>query len=88
MLAGSFGPHYDSEAERRPLFRRLVSDGTLSAGLACDDGAAAHFVDDALAELIADRPRAGGYQVTPDGAGATIEQPLEARFLGMLRGSA
>jgi peptidase E len=82
MLAGSFCPHYNSEAQRRPLYRRLVGDGTLSAGLACDDGAAAHFADDTLAELIADRPEAGGYLVTPDGAGAAIEEPLETTFLG------
>jgi peptidase E len=82
MLRGSFCPHYSSEPERRPLYRRLVADGTLPAGLACDDGAAAHFVDDELAELVADRPGANTYRVTPDGAGGTTETPLETRFLG------
>src|SRR3984893_14769042 len=72
MLAGSFCPHYNTEAERRPLYRGLVADGTLPPGLACDDGAAAHYVDDSLTELISDRPGATAYRVTRDGSGGSI----------------
>ena len=82
MLPGSFCPHYSSEEERRPLYRRLVADGTLSGGLACDDGAGAHFADDDLAELVSDRPSSKAYRVEPDGDGGIIETPLETRFLG------
>jgi peptidase E len=82
MLAGSFCPHYNSEAERRPLYRKLVADGALPAGLACDDGAAAHYVDDTLAELVTDHPGASAYRVLPDGSGGAIEEPLPARYLG------
>jgi peptidase E len=82
MLPGSYCPHYSSEPERRPLYQRLVGDGTLPGGLACDDGAGAHYVDEALEELIADRPTAQAYQVTPDGSGGTVEEPLLTRFLG------
>ena len=48
-----------------PLYHQLVADGTLPGGIACDDGAAAHFVDDQLAELIVDREGAGAYRVEP-----------------------
>jgi peptidase E len=82
MLSGSFCPHYNTEAERRPLYQRLVGDGTLPGGLACDDGAAAHFTDDTLAELIADRPGASAYRVTPGASGGSTEEPLQTRFLG------
>jgi peptidase E len=82
MLPGSFCPHYNSEARRRPLYRQLVADGTLQGGLACDDGAAAHYADDTLAELIADRPAAQVYRVAPDGFGSSVEEPLETRYLG------
>jgi peptidase E len=82
MLAGSFCPHYNSEAERRPLYQRLVADGTLPGGLACDDGAAAHYIDDTLAELIADRPGASAYRVSSAGIGGSVEESLETRFLG------
>ena len=82
MLAGSFCPHYNSEEERRPLYQRLVADGRLPDGIACDDGAAAHFVDETLAELVSDRPEAGAYLVESDGAGGAVESPLPVRFLG------
>jgi hypothetical protein len=52
MLAGSFCPHYHSEAERRPLYHRLVAERALPGGVACDDGVGEHFVDDDLAELV------------------------------------
>src|ERR1700758_388558 len=67
MLPGSFCPHYNSEAERRPLYQRLVAEGALPDGLACDDGVGAHFVDDNLAGMISDRPDGSGYQVISDG---------------------
>jgi peptidase E len=81
FLPGSYCPHYSSEPARRPAFRSLVADGTLPAGLACDDGAAAHFADDSLAEVVAQRPEALGYRVEPDGAGRSVQTPLPARLL-------
>jgi peptidase E len=81
MLPGSFCPHYNSEPGRRPLYRRLVADGALPGGLACDDGTAAHFTDETLTEMVADRPEAKAYRVTPDGAGGATETPLATRFL-------
>jgi peptidase E len=82
MLAGSFCPHYHSEAERRPLYQRLVAEGSLPGGLACDDGAGAHFIDETLTELVADRPDATAYRVDPDGSGGATETQLPVRFLG------
>jgi peptidase E len=82
MLAGSFCPHFNSEPERRPFYLRLVADGTLPGGIACDDGAAAHYVDETLAELVADRPGASAYRVAADGAGSAADTPLDTRFLG------
>lgn len=82
MLPGSFCPHYHSEAERRPLYQRLVADGALPGGIACDDGTAAHFTDETLAEQVSDRPAANAYLVTENGAGGATETPLPVRFLG------
>ena len=81
LLAPSYCPHYDSEPGRRPLYRSLIASGALPPGIACDDGAAAHFVDDALAEIVVDRPEAGGYLVDRSGGDAASETTLEARFL-------
>ncbi len=82
MLAGSFCPHYNSEPERRPLYQRLVADGTLADGVACDDGAGAHYVDETLAGLVSDRPGATAYRVASLAAGGSAETPLDVRFLG------
>ena len=82
MLAGSFCPHYNSEPERRPLYQRLVAEGALPGGLACDDGVGAHYIDDTLAEMISDRPDGDAYRVAPDGAGGFTETRLPVRFLG------
>jgi peptidase E len=80
LLSGSYCPHYNSEPGRRPLYHRLVGEGMLPAGIACDDGAAAHFTDDAQAELLADRPGASAYRVVRGEDGVT-ETRLETRCL-------
>jgi len=81
LLAPSYCPHYDSEPGRRPLYQSLVASGALPPGIACEDGAAAHFVDDALAEIVVDRAEARGYLVDRSADGAAFETRLEARFL-------
>src|SRR5215469_9026044 len=81
LLPGSYCPHYSSEPTRRPAYEALVGDGTLPPGVACDDGAAAHFIDDALAEVVADRPNAQGYIVEPGSDGLPIETKVETRLL-------
>jgi peptidase E len=81
LLPGSFCPHYSQEPERRPVYRQFVSDGTLPAGIACDDGAAAHYIGDQLAGILSDRPGATGYLVTADGSGAAAEQALPSVLL-------
>jgi dipeptidase E len=81
LLPGSACPHYDGEEQRRPTYRRLVSDGVLRDGWAADDGAALVFAGTELAEVVASRPGAAAYRVerTADGVD---ERPVEARYLG------
>jgi peptidase E len=81
LLAPSYCPHYDSEPGRRPLYQSLIAAGSLPPGIACEDGAAAHFVDDSLAEIVADRPGARGYRVEVDEPGTAVETAVESRFL-------
>jgi peptidase E len=81
LLPGSYCPHYNSEPGRRPLYHRLIADGTLPGGIACDDGAAAHFTDDTLTELIADRPTSIAYRVSASAGAGVTETPLETRCL-------
>jgi peptidase E len=81
LLPGSYCPHYDSEPGRRPLYHRLITDGVLPSGIACDDGVAAHFTDDTLTEVIADRPASGAYRVSLSPASDVTETPLPTRYL-------
>ena len=81
LLAGSACPHYDGEEQRRPTYRRLVSDGVLRDGWAADDGAALVFAGTELAEVVASRPDAAAYRVERT-AEDVDERRVEARFLG------
>lgn len=81
LLPGSYCPHYDSEPRRRPAYQALVADGSLPPGVACDDGAAAHFIDDEFAEVLADRPNAQGYLVEPGADGEAVETKLATRLV-------
>jgi peptidase E len=76
VLRGSFCPHYDGEELRRPAYTRLVQEGALPAGLACDDFAAAVFEGTDLVEIVATREGAAAYRVD-----ATGETPLPARLI-------
>jgi dipeptidase E len=82
ILPGSLSPHYHGEAQRRPLYLRLVGDGTLPSGYAVDDGAALVFRDRDLVDVVTSSPDAGAWRVEPDGHGGAIETPLTTRFLG------
>lgn len=79
-LTGTMCPHFDGEPERRPTYHRLVGEG-MAAGYAADDGAAIHFVDGALHDVVTSRPAARAFRVERDGAVVT-ERPLPSRFLG------
>jgi len=76
LLAGSFCPHYDGETLRRPVYTRLVSEGALPPGIACDDAAAVLYEGTELAEVVTTESGARAYRVTAAG-----EEPLEARLL-------
>ena len=72
---------YVGEAERRPAFHRLLAEGQVPEGYAADDGAALHYVDEALALCVASRPAARVYRVARD-AGSVTETPVPCRLLG------
>jgi dipeptidase E len=73
FLAGSNCPHYDGEKDRRPSYQRMVREGRIANGFACDDGVGLHFVDEKLARIVSARENARAYRVerTSDGVGET-----------------
>lgn len=80
FLTGTFCPHYNSEAGRRPTYHRLVAEG-LPGGYAADDGVGLHFVGTDLAAIVASRPGVKAYRIEGQN-GAVVETPLEPTYLG------
>jgi dipeptidase E len=79
FLKGSFCPHYDSEEQRRPTYRRFVAEG-LPAGYAAEDDVALHFVGTELAEVVSSRPGGRAFRIERSGDGIA-ETALPARHL-------
>ncbi len=77
FLSGSHCPHYDGEAQRRPLYHRLIAEG-FPPGYAIDDDAAIHFTGADLTEVVSGRAGATAYRVELSG-GQVVETPLNAR---------
>jgi peptidase E len=80
FLPFSNGVHYDSEEQRRPLFQRLVADGTLPGGYATDDGTGLVYHGTELTETVTEVRGKGTYRVTRDG-GQASEERIEPRVL-------
>ncbi len=76
LLPYANGVHYDSEAQRRPLFQRLVADGTLPDGYATDDGVGLVYRGTALEGAVTEIRGQGAYAVRRDGDEA-VEDRIE-----------
>ena len=81
FLKGSFSPHYDTEIERRPAYHKMIKNKMLHEGLAADDGAAAHFIDEKLVCSVSSRPTAKVYRVFLS-HGKLKEETLNTKYLG------
>jgi len=55
LLPFGNGVHYDSEAQRRPLLQRLVSEGTLPTSYATDDRVGLLYENGVAVEVVTDR---------------------------------
>ena len=80
-LPGSCTPHYDYEPERRPTYQKLIAEGKLKPGIAIDDGAALHYIDDKLSKAVTSRPNAKAYAVGNE-RGSVIDTELVTHYLG------
>jgi dipeptidase E len=80
FLRGSFCPHYDGEAQRRPAFHRLLTESKILPGYAADDGAAVHFVDGEPFAMVSSRPDARVYKLSKS-RGKVVEEIQDSRYL-------
>ena len=63
FLSGSHSPHYDAEEQRRPTYHRLISDGVLKPGWACDNDAGILFEGVEAKRFVSTREEARVYYV-------------------------
>jgi peptidase E len=81
LLPYSNGVHYNSEQQRRPLYHRLIENGTLADGFATDDGVGLVYRGTEMVEAVADRPGCAAYRVERGPDGSAVETVLEPRML-------
>ena len=80
FLPFSNGVHYDSEEQRRPLYQRLIADGTLPDGYATDDGTGLVYHGTELTETVTEVRGKGTYRVIRED-GKAREERIEPRVL-------
>ncbi|MEZ6050101.1 MAG: peptidase E [Planctomycetaceae bacterium] len=77
FLPGSCCPHYNGEADRRPAYHRLLSEGRIPSGIAIDDCVGVHFVDQSPRHIFRLDESSGAYRVDR-GPGTDVEEwPLD-----------
>jgi peptidase E len=76
IVGGRFCPHFDRD-RRRPRYRETVGDGSLPAGIACEDGVTVHFADDELVEVLAERRASRAWHLERGADGDVVETPLD-----------
>ena len=80
FLKGSHSPHYDREADRRPLYQKLIGSGQMKPGYACDNDAGIYFEDNEVKRVVASRAGAKVYYVSVVG-GKVVEKPMEPELI-------
>jgi dipeptidase E len=80
FLKGSNCPHYDGEAERRPSYQQLLSEGGIDEGYATEDSVGLHFVGTKLHQVISARPKSKAYRLTLSN-GKAVETALDPLVL-------
>jgi peptidase E len=81
LVPYSNGVHYDSEEQRRPLFQKLIADGTLPAGYATDDGVGVLYRGTEMVEAVTEIDGKSAYFVERGADGQAVEVPIEPRLL-------
>jgi len=80
FIKGSHSPHYDAEPGRRPLYHKLIGDGTMAAGYACDNDAGIYFEDNVVKRVVSARAGAKAYYVSLVN-GSVVEKTMEPELI-------
>ena len=80
-LKGSSCPHYHDESDRwKQGYHKMLAEGQIKDGLACDTLAGVLFEGDRLTRAVTLSPKAGSFKVRWNGK-EVIEEPLKAELL-------
>src|SRR5438445_4700220 len=80
FLPGSCCPHYDGEADRRPLYHRLLANGEIAGGVAIEDWTGVHFIGTEINGVVSSKPGARAYSLRAVN-GSVQEAPLSVEYL-------
>ncbi|WP_276499551.1 peptidase E [Pontibacter litorisediminis] len=80
FLKGSNCPHYHTEAERRPLYLKMIEEGKLLPGYACDETAGLYFEGTQLRKAITQDKADKAYKVSVK-KGKAVETALECELI-------
>jgi peptidase E len=81
LVPFSNGVHYDSEAQRRPLYQQLIADGTLPAGYATDDGVGLLYRGTEFVEALTEQDGKSAYYVERGPDGLAVETVIDPHSL-------
>jgi peptidase E len=81
LIPFSNGVHYDSEDQRRPKFQEMITNGTLPAGYATDDGVGLLYRGTEFVEALAEKDGKSAYYVERGPDGRAAETVIDPRSL-------
>lgn len=80
FLKGSNCPHYNTEKDRRPLYLKMIEEGKMLPGYACDETAGLYFENNTLKRVIAQNKDDKAYQVSIKN-GRVLESALATELI-------
>lgn len=80
FLKGSNCPHYHSEVKRRPLYLKMIEEGKLLPGYACDETAGLYFEGATLKKVLTQNETDKAYKVELVD-GKVVEMALESTLI-------
>ncbi|AKQ47543.1 peptidase S51 [Rufibacter radiotolerans] len=80
FLKGSNCPHYHTEKNRRPLYLKMMEEGKIRPGYACDETAGLYFENNTLKRVVSQNANDKAYFVSLKN-GKAVETPLETALI-------
>jgi dipeptidase E len=76
FISGSHSPHYDAEAQRRPVYWSKIKSGEYKPGYACDDRAGIYFENESVKQVVSLDEKSNAYHVSVAASGQINERVL------------